>query len=242
MKKRIFLLIGFTTLCLLILVSCSQFGPAQSSINCSAGGEVCIHIDNIQPFAIGEPMLLVINVNSAKDFSDLHVTLDTYGGITVDGPQSWENYLTLSAKEPGFAYWDFAIKAGQTLTFKRVLHFPPGVGFYQIIAEVVNKGRIVDAIESFHVNMLNDGAHVFMSGTPIPKYTDNAPLIVNGPGTPVQTHVPNLETIQAKIATIDASTKSALPTSTPAPILSPYPPPPASFPNLTATPRSSPYP
>jgi len=189
---------------------------------------------------MGQPMLLNIEVSSTKDYSDLHVLLQTTSGVTVDGPQSWENYLITSVNEPGIVYWDFAIKAGQTLAFNRVLRFPSQEGYYQIIVEVVNKDRSIDAIENFHVLLEHYGAQVIGNGTPIPPYTPNVTSASYGLGTPVPTDVPNIQTVNATLATQTTPTPFSPLLATSTPLTSPYPPPPSSSP--TPTPQSSPYP
>ncbi len=221
---------------LTFISSCLPHGPSSNRVNCSMGGEVCITIDKVQPFTMGEPMLLRINVSSTKDFSDLHVTLQTTHDITVDGPNSWENFLTNSSNELGFAYWNFPIKAGQTLSFNRILRFPREEGFYFIYAEVVNKGRTIDASENLSVLLEQKGAQVIMGGTPFPPYTPNATMAAYGPGTPAPTFI------------TAPPTQTPFPTSKPpstpsSPLLGTfYPPPLTPTPTSTPTTQSSPYP
>ncbi len=232
-KLRIFLL-SLGILSTSLLVSCFQSGPSSNSVNCSSGREVCITIDKVQPFTMGEPMQLNINVSSTEDFNDLHVALFTFSGVTVDGPQTWENYLTTAVNDPGMAYWNFAIKAGQTLTFKRVLRFPPEEGYYWMVAEVVSTHRIYTGSESLTVLLEHKGVQVVRNGTPMPPHTPEFTMPAYGPGTPAPTFI------------------TAPPTQTPFPTFTPpstpssplletsYPPP--STPTPTPTSQSSLYP
>jgi hypothetical protein len=122
-------------ICLLILVilalcylaACSPGGSASGRLHCSKGGEICISLSAVQSFSMGAPVPLQITVSSQKDISDLNVALTIGGDVTVDGPQTWENYLTSSSIIQGIAFWDFGIKAGQSLTFNRVLHYPSSI-------------------------------------------------------------------------------------------------------------------
>ena len=90
-KLRVFLIFfeilifALLALCILSFLSSYLF----KSVNCSMGKEVCITIDKVQPFTMGEPMLLNISVHREKDFSVLHASLQTFSGVTVDGPQTW---------------------------------------------------------------------------------------------------------------------------------------------------------
>ncbi len=232
-KLRIFLT-GLAIISITLLASCFQSGSSSNAVNCSAGKEVCITIDKVQPFTMGEPMLLNISVHSEKDFTVLHASLQTFSGVTVDGPQTWETYLTTAVNDPGLAYWDFSIKAGQTLTFKRVLRFPPDEGYYWMVVEVVNTGRIYIASESLTVLLEHKGVQVVRNGTPMPPHTPNATMAAYGPGTPAPTFI------------------TAPPTRTPFPTPKPpstpssplletsYPPP--STPTSTPTSQSSLYP
>jgi hypothetical protein len=224
-------------ICLAILVilaacfldACSSGG----SVKCSAGGEVCIGMSTAPAFSMGSPVSLRITVTSSKDIPDLHVTLAKPAEVIMDGPQSWENYLSTSSNDPLFAYWNFAIKAGQTLTFDRVLHFPSHEGLFDIVAEAVNSGRIIEAVDSFSVQITNNGGHIIRAGTPFLPYTPNVTMAIYGPGTPfpkfmIATNTPTPIRFASLVAT---STHLTLP----------YPPPPSITPSSSsATPP--PYP
>ncbi|HVN55602.1 MAG TPA: hypothetical protein VMT46_14810 [Anaerolineaceae bacterium] len=235
MKKLHIPFLILVILAINFLVSCTQSGASSNAINCSAGKEVCITIDKIQPFTMGEPMPLNIIVSSTKDFTDLHVSITTHSDITVDGPESWESYLTKAANEPGLAYWNFAIKAGQTLAFKRVLRFPAEEGYYSVDVEVVNTGRIIDASDGLDILLEKNGVYIAQNGTPLPIHTPNVTSPAYGPGTPHPTDVPNFETIVApsRQPTITPTYLAPL-VGTSAPLTLPYPPP--------ATSTTAPYP
>jgi hypothetical protein len=182
-------------ICLLILViittcslaSCSPGGSESGQINCSSGEEVCINVSAVEPIHSGDPVPLTIKVTSSKDISDLHVTLQTPAEVTTDDPQNWENYLSHTLVQPGYAGWDFAIKAGQTLTFNRVLHFPAREAYFFIGAEVTTVGRTLVGIDSFTIHMTKDGGKIFREGTSLPPYTPNFTAPAYGPGTPFPT-------------------------------------------------------
>ena len=229
-------------ICLLILVSfgvillvaCSPGGVASRRSNCSNGGEVCVSLSTVKSFAIGASIPLEITVTSSKDFTDLHLTLHTGAEITMDGPKTWENDLSNPSIAPGYAYWNFAIKAGQTLTFNRVLHFPQKEGYFNIDASVANVGRIIDAEDYFDVLLTQEkGGQVIFAGTPLPPHTPFDASGVYAPGTPVPT-----------LATEPIYTSEVMPNptinTTSTPIGEPYPMPTTrSFP---IAPTSPPYP
>jgi hypothetical protein len=172
-------------ICLLILVmmaayalvACAQGGPAYGRMNCSSGGEVCIIVSTAEPINFGEPIKLMIKVTSSKDISNLHVTLQTPAEVTTDDPQNWENYLSHTLVQPGYAGWDFAIKAGQTLTFNRVLHLPAREDNFLIGADVITTGRILVGTDSFYISMTHDGGKIYHSETPLP--TTRYQVVVN---------------------------------------------------------------
>jgi hypothetical protein len=166
------------------LAGCSPNGATTGKLNCSHGGEVCVNLSTVKSFAMGDAVPLKITVTGSKDTSDLGMSVDTGMEITMDGPQTWEKNVANPTIDGGVAYGDFAIKAGQTLTFNRVLHFPQKEGYFRIIVEVVNDGRIIDAVDSFYVLLTKEaGGQVSMAGTPLPSYTPNVALPVYGPGT-----------------------------------------------------------
>lgn len=171
---------------MITLAACAQ-DASTNKMNCSIGGEVCITTSAASSFSKSIPVALRIIVTSSKDFSDLHVTLDTGAEVTVYGPQAWEKFLSSSSTAPGFAFWNFAIKAGQSLTSDRVLHFPSREGYFYMIAEVVNTGKILDAKDSFYVLISKDSGKVITEGTPFPAFTPNTSAAAYGPGTPAPT-------------------------------------------------------
>jgi hypothetical protein len=224
-------------LALCYLAACSPGGPSSGKLNCSHGGEVCITLSTVQSFAAGDPVQLKITVTSSKDITDLNVVLHTGAEVSVDGPQTWENYLTYSSIDKGYAYWNFAIKAGQSLTFNRVLHFPLKEGYFYVSAEVVNLGRIITAVDSFYVVLTQDGGQVIRSGTPLPLLTPKITLQVFGPGTPTPTLYINPTNPWMATHVPSPVTSPFVPlvaTSTPIPL--PYPPP------FFPTPYPYPYP
>jgi len=134
---------------------------------------------------MGEPVPLKITVTSSKDFADLYLEINTGNEVTLDGPQTWEKNLSNPTFDRGVAHGNFTIKAGQSLTFNRVLHFPQREGYYYISAEVLSTGRMIDAIDSFRVLLTQeDGGQILLAGTPRPPHTPNVTIPVYGPGTP----------------------------------------------------------
>jgi len=236
-RPGIWLLIG-VILAMGSLAACSPSGSAPGKTNCSLGGEVCINVNTVEKFTSGDPLTLKIEVTSTKDFSDLHVALHTLMGVTVDGPENWEPDLSSTFFEPGLATWNFEIKAGQTLTFERVLHFPSQEGWYSIQTDVVNTGRTIVGIDKFEVLLTKDGGFIIRDGTIPPPFTPDVTLAAYGPGTPVPTdfyltqpfpwevtHEPATDTPLPPVKSDPTSTQPAylLATSTPNPYPSPYP-------------------
>ncbi len=224
-----------TILAICLLVACSPGGSASGRLHCSNEGEICISLSAVQSFSMGAPVVLQIKVSSQQDYSDLNVALTIGGDIAVDGPQTWENYLTSSSIKQSTAFWDFAIKTGQSLTFNRVLHFPSHEGYFEVIAEVVNPGRILDAIDSIYIHITKDGGIINKEGTPFPPYTPNFTPAVYGPGTSIPTI---LLTSPLPWMTTPSSTQFAPLVATITPTTPPYPPPSSPSPS----PTSHPYP
>jgi hypothetical protein len=177
----------------------------------------------VEPIHFSEPVKLSIKVTSSKDVSDLNVSLHTSADVTTDGTQSWENYLSQTLIQPGYAIWDFAIKAGQTLTFNRVLHFPADEGHFDISTEVVNVGRTLVGTDSFEVHMTKDGGTVYREGTPIPLYTPDATSAAYGPGTPFPTFLLPTNTPSPSLVTSPTSIQIVPLVATSTPLPSPYP-------------------
>ncbi len=241
-KPKIFLLVSII-LSFIFLASCAQGGNDSNALNCSAGGEICIVIDKVQPITMGDPMPITINVSSKKDFSDTHVTLFIQGGtISVDLPQTWENSVTAGRNDAGTQSWEFAIKADQTLSFKRVIRFPLEEGYYSISVELVAIGRRIRAYDGLVVSLEHRGVQVIRPGTPAPDHTlaSNSPAY--GLGTPHPTYDPlNMETLDARRRETFYPTATFTPiivTFTPNPLQ--YYPPPAAAGKPTSQP--SPYP
>jgi len=228
-----FSLLIFTISAMITLASCAQ-SASSSNLHCSDRGEVCIQTSMSPTFTANNPIVLTIKVTSSKDLSDLGVTLTTSGDITVDGPQNWESNLSSTLLYPGQAIWSFNIKAGQTLTFNRVLHFLSKGGWFGIVTNVSNVGGTIYAVDNFQVMLTNSIGNVIREGTPDPPYTPNVTLAVYGPGTPAPTFLSASLTPTPSI--------KINPTSTPySPLLeTSYPPP--SSPTPTPTPQSSAYP
>jgi hypothetical protein len=170
--------------------ACSPGESAHNRMNCSTGGEVCIYLSTVDSFSTGDPVALKVKVTSSNEISDIHLRLHTSPEVTVDGPQGWEDFLSYTSIEMGYADWDFAIKAGQTLTFNRVLHFPVKEGWFYVNAEVVNTGRTLVGTDSFGVLITKGDGKVLREGTPPPPYTPNVTAAAYGPGTPVPTALP----------------------------------------------------
>ena len=217
------------------LSACSQGGTSEDSKHCSYEGEVCVHLDIVPTFAAGEPVDLVITVTSAKDFPDLSLSISFNSEITMDRVDTWEDNLRNSTIGNGVAYWNFEMKAGQTLSFTRVLHFPARqLAYLDVYVVVVNPGRTVTARNDFSVVLTKDGGQVFMDETPVPYYTPNVTSEVFGPGTPVPTFITD-PTNSWRETPIPPSYFDLTPTLSPAP---PYPPP--SSPSPTPTTHSYP--
>ena len=204
-------LVIFFMLAMCFQAACSS-GNTSNPLSCSQGSEVCINTSAGQP--TGNPVTLIILVTSSKDIPDLNVSLRIPVGATIDGPQTWENYIVSPSVDQWTAYWDFAIHANQTLTFNRVLHFPSGTGAYQIFVEANTKNRIIHAVDEFDIQITNNGSYLIRAGTPYLSYTRRTTNIIYGPGTPV----PPTYGLGPLVAT---STPSRTRTRTPIP----YPPP-----------------
>ena len=231
MKRPEICLLIFVIIATCSLAACSPGGSTSGQINCSSGGEVCINVSAVEPIHSGDPVPLSIKVTSLKDISDLHVTLQTPAEVTTDGPQNWENYLSQTLIQPGYAGWDFAIKAGQSLTFIRVLHFPARDAYFFIGAEVTTVGRTLVGTDSFYVHMTQNGGKIYRSGTPLPS---NIPITLPayGPGTPVPTFLPastlpwmttSNPTPTQLVPLVATSTHAPYPGPSPHPTTSPYP-------------------
>jgi hypothetical protein len=225
------------------LSACSPGGSSASRLHCSYGGEVCVNLNMVKSFAMGDPLPLQITVTSSKDFSDLNLSLQTGTEITLDGPQSWENFISNPTIDRGIAYWNFPIKAGQTISFNRVLHFPSKEGYFDVIVEVVNTGRIIDAVNMFVVMLTQSGGQIFLENTPIPNRVLQHPTdAVYGPGTPWPTFViePTKPwmTPDTSLITNLAPTQIYPLVATSTPTRPPYPPPSSPPPS----PTSRPYP
>ena len=205
-----------------LLSACSQGGSSDDRRHCSYEGDVCVNLDIVPSFAAGDPVDLVITVTSSKDFSDLHLVMQFNGEVTVDDVVTWEENLRNPTIGNGHAYWNFEMKAGQTLTFTRVLHFPARQQMYSsVYVEVVNPGRLVRARDNFAVVLTKEGGQIYREGTPVPYYTPNVTSAVYGPGTPVPTFITN-PTNSWRETPIPPSDFDLTPTLSPAP---PYPPP-----------------
>ena len=137
---------------------------------------------------MGNSVPITITVASSKDVPYLQVDMVSIPPVTVDGPQTWESYLSKTSIEEGFASWTFAIKQGQTLTFRRVLHFPFKEGFFRIDVEAIAEGRVIYAIDYFRVLMTKGIGYFVKPGTPYPPFTPpyESPEAY-GPGTPIPT-------------------------------------------------------
>jgi hypothetical protein len=242
MKKLVIVLLALAVIGFPLLTSCSPGKPSSDDIKCSVGKEVCISIDKVQPFTMGEPFLLNISVSSTSDITNLHFSLITHSGVTVDGPQSWEKYLSNSLNQPGMAVWDFSINSNQTLTFKRILRFPSTEGYYTIQTEVINQDHSIDVADSLTILLEKKGVQVIRPGTPLPPHTPENNNPSYGPGTPYPTNVPNIQTVNATLATLTAPTAKQLTPSPMVPLIvtptpnrtptlpNPYPPPGTAYP------------
>ncbi len=224
MKKPEFCLLIVIFLIVFYIAACSPGGSISSKTNCSNKGEVCIITSVDEPIRWGEPVNISIQVTSLKDIFNLNVTLHTSAEVTTDGPKSWEKYLTNTIIQPGYAIWNFDIKAGQTLTFKRVLHFPEDEGYYNISAEVINTGGTLIGTDTFTVYMTKYGGTIYREGTSIPLYTPNITSPAYGPGTPFPTF---LYPSSTPVPAIVASSTQIIPLATTSiPPMAPYPSPP----------------
>ncbi len=231
MKRLEYCLLILVIMATLTLTACAQGRPAYGPGNCSTGREVCISEGAVEPIHFAEPVKLTIKVTSSKEIPNLHVTLQMPAEVTTDGPQDWENYLTHILVQPGYAGWDFAIKAGQSLTFNRALHLPAREDTFFIGAEVVTVGRTLVGTDSFYIVMTHDGGKIYHSETPIPtaRYqvvvSTSFPTLGPSPTFPA----PNTPTPSPVINT--TPTQFIPPAATFTPSTSPYP-----------GPTSSPYP
>lgn len=224
-------------LALSVLSACSQGKSSDDRRHCSYEGEVCVNLDVVPSFAAGEPVKLEISVTSSKDYPDLSLSISYNSEITIDSVVTWEDNLRNSTIDNGVAYWSFEIKAGQTLTFRRILHFPERQLMYSgVYVTVVNPGRFVTARDDFVVVLTKEGGQIYREGTPIPRYTPNVTSPVFGPGTPAPTNITDPTNPWRK--TYEPPSDFELtPTTTPT-IAQPYPPP--SSPSPTPTTHSYP--
>lgn len=203
----------FVILAACYLAACTSGGSAFNRINCSSGGEICITITPVEPMHFADPVTVMIKVTSSKDISDLHVSLHTLPVVKVDGPRDWESNLSSRTNDPGIATWDFTIKAGQTLTFNRVLHFPPEVGYFDVGVRVATIDQTLVGVDSFTVHTAHDEKY-YKAGTPVPLYTPNVTVAAYGPGTPFPTLVR---------ATYPWEAAPSVPTTTRVPTIAPTP-------------------
>ncbi len=174
-----------------LITACTSGVSASNKRNCSAGGEVCINMSAAASFQTDEPVAVKIEVTSLKDISDLQFTLDPGTEVTVEGPQSWEKYLSNPCIGSGYAWWNFTVKAGQTLTFNRVLNFPSKEGYFHILATVANSTRNIVATDSVYVVLWEGVGQVILAGTPLPRHTPNVTSAVFEPGTPTPPSIKN---------------------------------------------------
>lgn len=218
------------------LAACAPGGTTSKNLSCSAWDEVCVTTSTAPSFAKGSPLVVKINVSSTKDYAELYVTIIMHGDVTMDGPQSWETNLSSPTMEPGYTGWGFSIKAGQTRTFTRVLHFPAQAGYDNINIHVGNIGGTIDANADIDVVITNDHAgQVIRAGTPSPKLTSEITQVVYGPGTPVPTYVPATLPWQSipkpdLTLTLSAPRIATALVSTPMTSMSSYPPPATAYP------------
>jgi hypothetical protein len=232
MKKPGFFLLILILLAVFFNAACSPGGSASRKTNCSTEGDVCIVTSVDEPIRASEPINLSIQVTSSKDISNLNVTLHTSTDVTTDGPNGWEKYLSNTLIQPGYAIWNFDIKAGQTLTFKRVLHFPPNEGYFTVSAEVLNTGGTLVGTDTFIVHMTKGGGTIYREGTSLPPYTPNITSPAYGPGTPVPTFLYPSNTPTTLVTSpaptqfvplVGTSYPSPSPLPSPTPNLTPYP-------------------
>jgi len=228
--KQTWISLLILSIAIILQASCYPGGTQRS--NCSHGGEVCVSLSTVKSFAMGEPVPLKITVTSSKDISSLHVTIHTDAEVTMDGPQTWEKDISNPTNDRGFANWDFAIKAGQTRTFNRILHFPQREGYFYVVVVVVNFDQLIEAQESFYAVLTDEnGGQVILAGTPLPRHIPKVTPAVYGPGTPK----PTLE-----IMPTSTPEATPIPLHETTPVGPPYPQPsPPAFPLI---PTSSPYP
>lgn len=213
-----------------LLPACSQGGSSEDRKHCSYEGEVCVNLEITPTFSAGEPVKLEIAVTSSKNYPDLSLSISFNSEITMDSVDTWEDNIRNPTIGNGVAYWSFEIKAGQTLTFTRVLHFPiTQLAYTHVYVTVVNPGRIVTARDDFAVVLTKEGGQIYREGTPIPHYTPDVTSPVYGPGTPVPTLITDPTNPWRKTFEVPSDFDST-PTPTVAP---PYPPPSTPSPSPT---------
>ena len=182
-----------------------------------------MRLSNVKSFAMGDAVPITITVTSSKDISDLGMSINTGMEITMDGPQTWEKNVANPTIDRGVAYGNFSIKAGQTLTFHRVLHFPQKEGYFTIVAEVANIGRTIAAHDYFSVLLTKEaGGQVSMAGTPLPPHTPNVTLPVYGPGTQAPPRLTRPTYPIMMTPTVPLVSTPVAPASNPYPYSSPY--------------------
>jgi hypothetical protein len=220
MKHLNILLVIFVMLVSEFLTACAPGGSASGNSNCSAKGSLCITVstDSDPKFAVRYRVTLKILVTSQNNLPETFVVLHLNGGVILDGPQSWENYLSHSSYDQGLVTWNFPIKAGQTLTFNRVVRFPKEDGSYNITVTVGTPVEPMAGSDSFDVFVLGESGSIIRAGTPIPLHTPKDNSGVYGPGTPVPTYCCAANTpLQVPTST------EIIPAPTPGSSLAPYP-------------------
>jgi hypothetical protein len=195
---------------------------------------------------------LAITITSKKDFDKIGISLDIPGEVNVVDAPTWEPFITATYFSKYGASWAFPIKAGQTITFQRTLHFPPHEGIFTVFVTAGNVGGTVSVIDHFDVLFNSNGGNVVRSGTPFPPYTFHSTDLLYGPGTsaPIPTNlitdhynltsVPQA-TLTPSLPAVPGATRISPLVATTTPTLPAYPPPSPS-PSPSRTPVSSPYP
>jgi len=208
--KRLWIL----AILMLVLVGC-RGSIAPTGWRCSEG--LCVKIKVVEPVRWGEPVTVIISVTAEKDVADLGVWLNHDQGVTVEGPQGWEENVKDRKIGEMAASWKVDVKANKPLVFMRKVHLPQREGEIELSAAVyrADLGYLVDSVSIY---LTREGGKVYYAGTPVPITPWPLPVYIVTPG----------------------SSPTPQPTFTPTPTLPPTPTPPRS-PLATPTPLAYPF-
>lgn len=189
MKAPITLRLLFALAVIFVLAACSQ-GGGSNKYKCSQNEEFCIDLQMPDSFSLTDAVPVTLDVTASQDIDYLSVAFQTSSGsVQIDGPETWEEYANDGFIDGNAAIWTFSIKAGETLTFQRNLHFPDRDGNFTVIVSVVTKGRSLEASDVVNIQTKNQRGKVYRSGTKVPPMSPDGTAPSYGPGTPAPTWI-----------------------------------------------------